>query len=192
MNWNDITFKQFEQMSELDESLLPEEKTYEIMRIIYGEDVFDLPVIEFKAKANQLSFLNDPMPQPLVRKSYKVNDTKYTMMQDIHNMSTAQYIDYTNFIKQKNFKGCVAVFLIPEGHKYNDGYDIADTINDIEHMPAPEVAALSFFFKRYLTSYIVILTLYLRRKIKKDKTLTKEQKKKIMADLTTMELHSLA
>ena len=76
-------------------------------------------------------------------------------------------------------KKILSVFFIPEGHKYNDGYDMLQVITDIGELPIPVVESAAFFFERQLVKFMEIFQSYSIKRIKKTK-MPKEQKEKVI------------
>ena len=60
----------------------------------------------------------------------------------------------------------MSVFIIPKGHKYNDGYDMLQVIDDIKSIPIPIVNSLSFFFSRQFKESMRIFQSYLTKEMK--------------------------
>ena len=94
------------------------------------------------------------------------------------NPNSIRLEDYSNYLKEKkgveNFSKLISVFLIPKGHKYNDGYDIDELIELIESdMKMIDINAISFFLQRQYITSIGIITAYSIRTMKK--TMMKEQ-----------------
>jgi len=44
-----------------------------------------------------------------------------------------------------NYSEVLSVFFRPEGHNYNDGYDMNKVKEDIQYMKMPDILALIFF-----------------------------------------------
>ena len=60
-----------------------------------------------------------------------------------------------------------SVFIIPKGHKYNDGYDMEQVFNDILDIPVPVLFSASFFFIRQFELFIRIFRRYSIKQMKK-------------------------
>lgn len=194
MDWNNLTLEKYLKLQKIDTTLPEDDLQIEIMKIIFGDEVIDLPLNEFKEKSKELSFLNN-LPEPstnIIKHHYKINNNYYEIMLKIDEMTASQYIDYQNYAKQNDIIGMISVFLFPKGiKKYNNGYNIDDVKNDILLMPMLEVINLQNFFMKYSSAYTIIFLNYLIKKTKKDKTLTKEQKKSIIEELKKMQFSSL-
>ena len=142
-----------------------------ILNDMSEDDVLNLPLEKYSAYARESNFLmNPPTPKAECPKKLVINGNKYYVMKDMKSCKTAQYIDYQTFMKEKDpdakMAEILAIFIIPEGKTYGEGYDIADVVNEIkEHLP------ISKSINRTL------IYLGLMMKIWKRKAKTEEQKK---------------
>ena len=168
-NWYNVTLYQFNKLQELIKIEDETERTIAIAELILGNDVTNLPISEFKKEIAKLEFMKEPIPDKIPPKKVELNDRKYYIDSLLGNITTAQYVDFTNHSKEGNMAKMLSVFIIPEGHKYNDGYDMLEVINDIELLPIPIVNSTAFFFKRQLEKFIQIFQSSLIRKLKKAK-----------------------
>lgn len=185
ITWNDLTYHQFKEISNLGE-LSEEDKIIELMRIIYGEDVLNLPITQFQEKAKNIK-LDEKIPSSTAHRKYIINGREYEFDISPENITTAQYIDYSNFIKAKNTEAAIAVFLIPIGSKYNDDtYKLDEVIKGIDSLPCTDVLDMGNFMERCLLAFTTIFQFSLHKKIKRDKTMKKEQKKKILEQLNRL------
>jgi len=178
-NWYNVTLYQFERLQELIKIEDETERTIAIAELILGNDVTNLPISEFKKEIAKLEFMKEPIPDGIPPKKIELNGKKYFIDSLLGNISTAQYVDFTNHSKSGNMAKMLSVFIIPEGHKYNDGYDMLEVINDIEQLPIPVVNSTAFFFKRQLEKFIQIFQSYSIKRIKK-LNLPKETKKNMI------------
>ena len=66
---------------------------------------------------------------------------------DLTKVTVAQFIDYQNYIKETpvKFEKVLSVFIIPEGHTYNDGYDLQQAQQDMLELPFVVVQKVAFF-----------------------------------------------
>ena len=182
--WEDITLDQYLQIYQLVDVEGMDEMVYaELLKVVCGEEVEDLTLPEYKKMFVHLEFLRLPMPEIKAKKEYVLKGNKYTCDLDMTKITGSQYLDYSNYIKEKkgveNFSKLISVFLIPKGHKYNDGYDIDELIALIESdMKMVDVNAISFFLQRQYKTYIGIITVYSIRTMKKMMKKEKNQQKK--------------
>jgi hypothetical protein len=73
----------------------------------------------------------------------------------------------------------LSVFVIPADHKYNDGYDMLQVMNDINDLPIPVVSSIAFFFGRQFSTFMRIFQRYSIKQIKKT-NLPKEAKENMI------------
>ena len=179
MKWSDVKYYQFEKLQELLKIDNEEERLVEIAQLLLGEEVLDLPVAEFSKKVKELDFLKNEMPSGIPPKKITVNGRKYFLDCLLGNVTTAQYIDFTNHSKTNDICKMLSVFLIPEGHKYNDGYDILEVMNDIKDLPVTVVYDTAFFFGKHYSEFMRIFQRYSIKDIERT-NLPKEAKKKLI------------
>lgn len=168
VNWLTITLGQYMELMELIKSSeeLKESKLtdmdimFEIVRCLYGDEAENLTLPEYTKLLASLSFLGESIPKISVKKFYELGGKKYKCNMDLSKVIGNQYIDYMNYVRQEkgneNLSKLVSVFLIPEGCKYNEGYDINEVINLIEdEMKIIDVNAIAFFLPNFLNTYMV-------------------------------------
>lgn len=129
----------------------------EIISILAGtsaDDILNLPIDEYKECVIKSRFLTRVFPGNLIiAKSYKVGDFDLLPVTKYDKITTAQYIDFQQFIKEgkSRFAELLSCLMIPKGKKYNDGYDITEVHEAIkQHLSAADTLSLSAFFLRKL------------------------------------------
>lgn len=186
MDWKNITLKQF---LLIQEAIKIEDETERLIRlseIVFGDSVTNLSLQEYSKKIKELSFLNKEIPTNNLVKKYKVEDREYTIDSLLGNITTAQYLDYTNFAKANDFSKMLAVFFIPKGHKYNDGYDMEQVFKDIEELPITIANSMAFFFGRQFLKFMQIFQSSSIKKIKK-MDIPKEKKEMMIKTLQSLQ-----
>lgn len=176
LTWYNVTLRQFQLLQELIKIEDENERVISVAELIFGSDVTNLTISEFNQKVKQMEFLKDALPDIVPPKNVEVNGRKYYIDSLLGKITTAQYVDFTNHAKGGDICKMMSVFLIPEGHKYNDGYDIEQVFSDIEDLPIPVVNSTAFFFKRQLEVFMKVFQRYSIRNIRKTK-LPKKAKK---------------
>ena len=123
-----------------------------ITQLIYDINVLEKPITEVKKYFNEINLLlKTDIPKEVVQDTYIINNVKYKLFKDVEKISTAMFIDYSNYV-QNNFNinkynEFLSIFLIPEGHTYNDGYDIRKVQNDIDnHLSITSAYSIASFF----------------------------------------------
>ena len=166
------------EMDEVDRKV----KIVGILTGLTDDEVLSLPLTEFAECCAKAKFLDNPCPEnliPSVSKSYPVGGFVLVPVTDMRKVTTAQYIDFQTFSKDKehNFVEMLSCFLVPKGLEYNDGYDILDVHEAIrEEMSVAEVLALlAFFFKGWVRSIRSTQSSLVREAMKLEDEETKER-----------------
>lgn len=202
-SWDGVSISKWKKLMELGkgaENMRSEEFNIEVLSIMTGmsvEEIENLPLVTVQSLLSSISFINQP-PTPdksRIKRSYTINGKKYVVFKNLKEITTAQYIDFQSYSKDmdKNISEILAIFLIPEGHKYNEGYDIDETINDIEDNDTLGIGAvlglMSFFGKLFLRSIQNSLA-YSKKAVKKmtqTTTLTKTEMEELDKNLKTLD-----
>lgn len=93
------------------------------------KQVLDLPLAKYTELAMATKFLETPCDTSAVGRladRYTLGDVTLIPCKDYEAMTAAQFIDFQQLSQdvEMNTVALLSVFLVPEGHKYNDGYDI--------------------------------------------------------------------
>ncbi len=139
------------------------------------DELLDMKVPQFRELMNKAAFLRRPVRPAPVLKTYKLGDMTLRPTADIRKMTTAQYIDFQTLsqLSDERLAEMLSCFLLPEGYRYNTGYDIAEVQAAIREF-LPMTAAyglLAFFLRTSQRSTINILR-------SSAKTLARENRKK--------------
>ena len=155
-NYRKLPIGKYNEIVKLCETEMDEvDRKVKIVGILTGlteEEVLNLPLTEFTECCAKAQFLDKECPEnliPSVSKSYPVGGFNLAPVTDMRKVTTAQYIDFLSFSKDKehNIVEMLSCFLVPKGMDYNEGYDILDVHNAIkEEMSVAEVLALLAFF----------------------------------------------
>ena len=167
LTWSNITYRTLLDIREAANIEDENERVFAIMEAVFGESVLDLPLKDFNEKCKELQFLQKEIPNDLHVKDIKVNGREYYFDGLLGKITTAQYIDFQNHQKNNDEQKSFSVFIIPKGHKYNDGYDIEQVFKDILDMPVPILFSASFFFSRQFELFIRIFRRYSIKQMKK-------------------------
>lgn len=188
-SWESLTYGEYVQLVQIAEADIPENyKTTHLLSILTGESVENiesLPVTSFMKLTPHLQFLNESPKDIKHKNEYEVNGHKYIVQAEVDKICTAQFLDYSTYIKEKydsngpNTVKLASCFLVPEGHKYGDGYDINEVMYDITCMSFLDVKALAFFLQLQYAAYILISNDCIDRQMKKMGVPKKERRKTI-------------
>lgn len=183
LTWNDITYRDFESIKKASEIEDETDRAIAIAQAVYGDDIILLPIQQFNEVCKGLSFLQTEIPTSIKVKNVIVNGREYYFDGMLGEVSTAQYIDFQNYLKNQDMAKLYSVFFIPKGHKYNDGYDMLQVFDDIYDMPIPTLYSASFFFNRQFELFIKIFQRSLMKQIK-NLDLPKDVKKNLQKIVT--------
>lgn len=196
-NYSKLTIGKYlevkEILSEDMDALEQQASLIAVLNDMETEDVLDLPLGTYNKLLQSLGFLMElPKPRQAPPTKYKIDGIEYDVMLNIQDMTIAQYIDYQTFLKEgdKYIVELLSVFIIPRGHKYSDGYDIADVQKKIrEKLSIIDAVTLSAFFLSLSQALISSTVRYsikrMKRLMRKEKNL--EMKKKYQEAIAHLE-----
>lgn len=190
MDWNQITLRKWNEIESIYKKKYEDEilQTADIISVIFGiSDPMELSPTEFSKYVEQLSFLKNPIPEKKLCNSYNINGTLYNFKGNIMEVSMGQLMDWRQFSTKEpiDYAECLSVFMIPDGHKYNDGYDMTKVIEDIKSLPIGDVLKLWNFFLAAQVLFTETLIDYFKRLLKKT-NLPKEKKQEIKEKLNQL------
>lgn len=122
--------------------------------------------------------------EPAIKDKYTAGNMVLVPMLDFTQITVAQMMDFSVLSTDpiENIEKLLAIFLIPKGKKYNDGYDLMEVQKAILKMDFNEVSPLLAFFLRWFTgcrNHIQISCLEeVRKQMKKIKKIQRIQKRK--------------
>lgn len=186
LEWDDITVGQFSLIRSAynDPDMTEEDRCIGLISFIYDVNPLELEFSDFQRMVRELEFIGTDVVPSEAKKEYILNGHKYTLQKAINHVSTAQYMDFHNYLKEgetdEKYADIISVFLIPEGMKYNDGYDIEEVKDDINrHMSITDALGIFGYFFHFFVRFVQISRRYTSRRLKKMKSLTMEEKQKI-------------
>lgn len=143
MKWEDVTFKQYLAINEINERNNSEtDKLLDITAVLNNIDVDKITITNFKDYAENIKFISEDIPLAEIKDEYD----SYTLQKELSSMSMKQYIDFTNYSKANDYVGVLSVFLIPKGKQYNEGYNIEEVRQYILTMSCVDVITIYAFF----------------------------------------------
>lgn len=198
-SYNELTVGKYQEIRKIDfddlDILEQQVALIAVLNDMDEEEVFDLPLEEYKELSAGLQFLNTPPQIDYKRKlkSITLKGQEYRILQDAREMTAGQYIDYQHYLGADNFDeqlpNILTVFVLPKDKEYGEDYDIyelAQTFrNDMPIITAMEIAAFffrvsQFSIKTSLRSLRMRLRMMMRRT--KDETV-KEQMREAISQL---------
>ena len=202
-SWSQTPIRVYNEIRDIitSEEDRPEEKDVYILSALTGLDVdeiMDLSLFDFERLAHDAAFVYTQIPhRPGGLKSIVVDGKKFDVLADFNKVTTAQYMDFTNFTTdiRKYYTNILATFIIPHGKRYNDGYDaseVAELFNDKLDIATAENCLL--FFWNFITHSTRIILGFYSRKVKrmmrkeKDPEIRERMQKVLSALATQREL----
>lgn len=187
-NWKEISINTFKKLQDVisdvpvtdDATLNNLNSNIAMLSVLCDVDedtIASLSTSEFVRLVNDSNFLSD-MPKVKITDTYVINGKVYKVFLSLKNMSVAQYIDFQTFYKDydKYTRELLACFLIPEGKRYGEDYDIAEVITDIgEHLSIVDANSILFFF---VILYQSLTKVILNCSIKDMKKMMRKEKNK--------------
>lgn len=178
MTWYDITLGQYKQIEKI-QAQHPDDSAIHIIKYLYGDDIEYLPIPEYAKRMDELQFLGETVPKSNLKLEYRINGTVYELDITPADMTTAQFIDAQNYIKDGgDVQNLLSVYLIPKGKRYAEDYDVEKVKKDVLSLPMPEVIAICTFFQQWLARFVKVFRRCLTSRMKKG-TMDKETEKKI-------------
>ena len=158
-NYRDLPIGMYLDICEIDRRTDIDElhKQVGIISLLSGmaeEDIYDLPIGDYKALASKTHYLSHPYDgEVLTAKVYSLDGWVLQPVQDFRKITTAQYIDFQTFVKggEQNIVEIISTMLVPKGKKYNQDYDVVELQKSLrEHLSVADALSLiAFFFVQY-------------------------------------------
>ena len=155
MQWKDINIKQFKNINKIlkEENLTDVEKNLKLIGYVFDlseDDLYDMDLGTIHKYTNELEFINEFKPdytkEPKIK---RIGDYEVGVDYHLSKFTVAQYIDFMAEINstEPDIARLCATILIPKGHKYNDGYNLEEFIEQIEQeVNIFDAEALVFFY----------------------------------------------
>ena len=120
--------------------------------------------------------------EPAIKDKYTAGDMVLVPMLDFTQITVAQMMDFSvlSIDPVENIEKLLAIFLIPKGKKYNDGYDLMEVQKAILKMSFNELSPLLAFFLKWFQGCRNHIQISCLEEVKKQtKLIQKIQKKQI-------------
>lgn len=145
-----------------------------------------MPLEDVRKYMDNAAFLMDKPQAIKERRKYEVDGRTYKLLRDVSEMTVAQFIDFQNIYHEgfaKYPREMLAIFLVPEGHEYNDGYDKQQQIDDMGKIGVEEALGICDFFTRRCTRSIRRMRRYLMVMMDAQRLMAPKQQKEMMKAL---------
>ena len=142
-SFKDINLKDYKKIVEISTRELDSdlEKDIAVLAVLCDcneDDIYNMPLNELKSLLNQIEWVTgyNYTPANKLPNKLKIDGIEYTINPDINKFTVAQYMDFQNFWDKRNeyMGNLLAVFIIPKGHKYNEGYDVMELADRLEEV----------------------------------------------------------
>ena len=177
-NWESITIEKYYDLQdilndEVDDDITKNVKMVALITDKDEDEVWSMDMAEAGEYISRLQFLNKFELPKNPNMKIKLPNYDLVVIKDLSKINVAQYVDFQNFVKlplKEGMEKILSIFLIPEGCKYNEGYDIIDVQKEIRENLSFRVAEglLSFFIEKY-GELLIHSLVYCRRQVKKTK-----------------------
>lgn len=199
-SWEEVPLSKYIEISEVSFVDMDEiDKAVKILSILSGQtedSILDLKGKEILAYYKQVTFIFSEHKGKGVPTSIKLNGKRYHINNDIHSLCAAEYIDYTNWVKDRseiarNLPNILAIFFQPIGlfgfkkkscyRKNTDGDLIQTTASriatakELKDLPANVAMELAGFFLKSYESSMKATQNYLTNQQKKTMKLLKKE-----------------
>lgn len=149
-----------------DDTLGEVDRQVRVLSILSGrteDDLLNAPITDYADLARRAQFLDKaPEVTAEAKDVYELGAFRLVPVKDARKMTAAQYIDFQTFGRnaKDNIVEMLSCLLVPEGMRYNDGYDVLEVQAAIrEHMDCVSALGVyAFFFESLRTSMRGILT----------------------------------
>lgn len=174
-DWDSLNINKYQQLIQISNSGLDAIDTeISIIALLCDcseDDILNLPIPEYQQLRQQAQWIAvKPDVKAYAPKTVKLNN-EYDVYYDVSKLTTAQYIDYQNYLKlndlDKYLPYILAVFLVPKGKQYGD-VPVEDVVKDISENLSIKVAlSMCFFFTVQLVSLVKITLHYSELRLEK-------------------------
>lgn len=149
-----------------DDTLGEVDRQVRVLAILSGrteEDLLNAPITDYADLARRAQFLDKaPEVAAEAKDVYELGAFRLVPVKDARKMTAAQYIDFQTFGRnaKDNIVEMLSCLLVPEGMRYNDGYDVLEVQAAIrEKMDCVSALGVyAFFFESLRTSMLDSLT----------------------------------
>lgn len=210
-SWKDVTIDEYFDLCEKlnDDNLTDYEKIIIKIAFITGkseDEIWNLSWQDFRNLQVESLWMEEfKLKENVKFNTIEINGEKYSIDTNLQNFTVAQYIDFQTFFPKRKdnprtIGNILACFIIPQGKKYAEGYNIQELVDNINSnldiMTANEI--MFFFLKQYLISIRAIANYFnwilkrMKRKAKDKNLIEKlEMDWEVTKKATLDGLHSL-
>lgn len=156
-NYDELNVGQYLELLAVEktEGLEDIDKQVKMVSILSGlseDELLHMEIGKYTMLARAADFLSEAPEDAAIKDKYEAGGMTLVPCKDFRKLETGQYIDFKAYATdiEKYFVEFISVLLIPEGHRYGEGYDIAEVQAAVKAMPVPEaMGVIAFFFASY-------------------------------------------
>lgn len=183
-SWSDITIAQYKKILALNSE--DEDYAFELVAVFENttlKEIYNRPIDQVLKCTQALNKFISAAPQRnKIKSKYKLGDTVYELSSNPADITTAQYFDFINTPKEipQYLSNLLSVFMVPEGKKYNEEYDIQLAVRDIENnMKIEDAMGVCFFFRQLYQTFSDLMLRRTRKALRKMQKEMPDQKEQI-------------
>lgn len=190
-DWSKVTVAQYDAMVEIQAKHSEDAAKY-IVEMLYGiDDAERLPMHVYSAYlAGLRSFHRQDVRAAQLTKdaTYRIGNTTYRVNLSPNAFTAGQYIDFVNNVRDKApMARILTALIVPDGHEYNDGYDVGKAAEDMGKLPVKAAFAVFNFFgewsRRSIRTSLRFLTRQMRRGVDEERKAKVEELKNRLEEL---------
>lgn len=171
-SWNECPIGIYRRLAEVctDPALGEYERAVAKTAILCGcdeQEIWDLPMDAASELFKKTAWTSEfDFDKDVKFKKLKVGKYVCRVDTDMQRFTVGQYFDFTSYWntenKGENLENLLTVFLVPEGKKYGQDYDVADLKEEITwNLPMTVAQSVCFFFLKELVSSIKVSLIFL-------------------------------
>ena len=170
-SWNECPIGIYRRLAEVctDPALGEYERAVAKTAILCGcdeQEIWDLPMDAASELFKKTAWTGEfDFDKDVKFKKLKVGKYVCRVDTDMQRFTVGQYFDFTSYWnadRGENLENLLTVFLVPEGKKYGQDYDVADLKEEITwNLPMTVAQSVCFFFLKELVSSIKVSLIYL-------------------------------
>lgn len=170
-SWNECPIGIYRRLAEVctDHALGEYERAVAKTAILCGcdeQEIWDLPMDAASELFKKTAWTGEfDFDKDVKFKKLKVGKYVCRVDTDMQRFTVGQYFDFTSYWnadRGENLENLLTVFLVPEGKKYGQDYDVADLKEEITwNLPMTVAQSVCFFFLKELVSSIKVSLIFL-------------------------------
>lgn len=148
-SWKELSVRKYKEISSLKEDEDWQWNALAILNDTTYEDIVNRPLEETMLLSRDMRrWISDKWIIHPVKKHYVVNGRKYDFRGYPKDITTAMYVDFQNVGRNipEDMVNMLSIFMVPEGKRYNDGYDLEDVKKDMEEFNVEDAMSVCDFF----------------------------------------------